>query len=100
MNTYKKPDSPVNSSPKYEILLLSLLAIVVILIYAKTLTTPFNFDDIPNIRDNPHIRVPSLSLKNFIWAGFQGPESSRPVANISFAFIYISNIATIYRPCL
>ena len=71
VNTCKKPDSPVNSSPKYEILLLSLLAIVVILIYAKTLTTPFNFDDIPNIRANPHIRVPSLSLKNLTRAGFQ-----------------------------
>jgi Flp pilus assembly protein TadD len=91
VDTYKKPDFPVNSSPKYETLLLSLLAIVVILIYADTLTTPFIFDDISNIRDNPHIRVPSLSLKNLTRAGFQSPDSSRPVANISFALNYYFN---------
>jgi len=88
VNTFKKPDSPVNSSPKFETLLLSLLAIVVILIYADTLTTPFIFDDIHNIRDNSHIRLTSLSLKNFIRAGFQSPHSSRPIANISFALNY------------
>ncbi len=90
VNTDKEPDSPVNFSPRsrYEPLLLSLLAIVVILIYADTLTTPFIFDDISNIRENPHIRVPSLSLKNLIRAGFQSPESSRPIANIGFALNY------------
>ncbi len=84
VNIYKKPDAPVNSSPKYEILLLSLLAIVVILIYADTLTTPFILDDIHNIRDNPHIRVPSLSLKNLIRAGFQSPESKPPGCQYQF----------------
>ena len=44
VNTYKKSDCPVNCSPKYETLLFSLLAVVVILIYADTLTTPFIFD--------------------------------------------------------
>ena len=91
VNTYKKPDCPVDCSPKYETLLFSLLAVVVILIYADTLTTPFIFDDIANIRDNPHIRVTSLSLKNLIRAAFQSPESSRPVANISFALNYYFN---------
>ena len=91
VNTYKKSDCPVNCSPKYETLLLSLLAVVVILIYADTLTTPFIFDDIVHIRDNPHIRVTSLSLKNLIRAAFQSPESSRPVANISFALNYYFN---------
>ena len=88
MNTSKKPDSPAESSPRYETLLLSLLAVVVILIYADTLTTPFIFDDISNIRDNPHIRVTSLSLKNLTRAACQSPESYRPVANISFALNY------------
>ena len=91
MSTYKKPESPVNSSSKYEFLLLSLLAIVVILIYADTLTTPFILDDIRNIRDNPHIRVPTLSLKNLSRAAFQSLDSSRPVANISFALNYYFN---------
>jgi Tfp pilus assembly protein PilF len=88
LKTYKKPDSSANSNPKNETLLLSLLAIVVILIYADTLTTPFIFDDIHNIRDNPHIRVTSLDLENLTRAAFQSPESSRPVANISFALNY------------
>jgi len=77
--------------PKRETLLLSLLAIVVILIYADTLTTPFIFDDLVNIHDNPHIRVPALSLKNLAWAGFNSPIGSRPVANISFALNYYFN---------
>jgi len=77
--------------PKRETLLLSLLAIVVILIYSDTLTTPFIFDDLVNIHDNPHIRVPALSLKNLAWAGFNSPIGSRPVANISFALNYYFN---------
>jgi Tfp pilus assembly protein PilF len=88
VNTYQKTDSPVNSSAKYEFLLLSLLVIVVFLIYADTLTTPFILDDIHNIRDNSHIRVTSLSLNNLLRAGFQSPVASRPIANISFALNY------------
>lgn len=88
MNTFKKPDVPVKKVPKYETLLLTLLAGVVILIYAETLTSPFILDDISNIRDNPHIRLPSLTLKNLIRAGFQSPETTRPVANVSFALNY------------
>ncbi|MBT8364901.1 MAG: tetratricopeptide repeat protein, partial [Deltaproteobacteria bacterium] len=65
-----------------------LLVIVVILIYADTLTTPFIFDDISNIKENPHIRVPFLSIKNLVWAGFQSPSTNRPLANISFALNY------------
>jgi len=74
--------------PKYETLMLALLAAVVFLIYADTLAPPFILDDISSIRDNPHIRVPSLSLENLAWAGFNSPESRRPVANISFALNY------------
>jgi tetratricopeptide (TPR) repeat protein len=83
--------SSIKHGPKREILLLSLLAVVVILIYADTLTTPFIFDDLVNIHDNPHIRVPALSLKNLAWAGFNSPIGSRPVANISFALNYYFN---------
>jgi len=74
--------------PRHEILLLSLLAVIVVLIYTPSLTTPFIFDDISNIRNNPHIRIPSLSLKNLAWAGFHSPIANRPVANISFALNY------------
>jgi len=88
VNTYKKPDIPVTSNPNYEVLQIALLAIVVILIYADTLTTPFILDDIRNIRDNSHIRMTSFSLNNLLRAGFQSPSSSRPIANISFALNY------------
>ncbi|MGD2015425.1 MAG: hypothetical protein PVG84_16850, partial [Desulfobacterales bacterium] len=78
MNTSNKADIPITSSPKYEVLQLALLAIVVILIYADTLTTPFILDDIHNIRDNSHIRITSLSLNNILRAGLQSPTASRP----------------------
>ena len=77
--------------PKRELLLLALLSIVVILLYTDTLTTPFIFDDLSNIKNNPHIRIPSLSLENLAWAGFHSPETRRPVANISFALNYYFN---------
>jgi Flp pilus assembly protein TadD len=87
----EKDVPPAKYGPKRETLLLSLLAVVVILIYADTLTSPFIFDDLPNIFHNPHIRVPSLSLENLAWAGFQSPIGSRPVANISFALNHYFN---------
>ena len=86
-----KDGSTTKYGPKRETLLLSLLAIVVILLYADTLTAPFIFDDLNNIHHNPHIRIPSLSLENLLWAGFHSPEGRRPVANISFALNYYTN---------
>ena len=80
-----------NDDLKYETLLLALAAVVVIVIYSGTLTTPFIFDDLNNILDNPHIRIPSVNLHNLVWAGFHSPEKYRPVANISFALNYYFN---------
>jgi tetratricopeptide (TPR) repeat protein len=79
---------PIKFVARFETLLLFMLAVVVIFIYSDTLTTPFIFDDIDNIRDNPHIRVPHLSIENLAWAGFQSPCANRPIANISFALNY------------
>jgi len=80
--------SSIKDAPRHETLLLFMLAVIILLIYTETLTTPFIFDDISNIRDNPHIRIPFLSFKNLAWAGFQSPLANRPVANISFALNY------------
>jgi len=80
--------SSISDVPRHETLLLCLLAVIIILVYSGTLTTPFIFDDINNIRDNPHIRIPSLSFKNLAWAAFESPVANRPVANISFALNY------------
>jgi len=89
--TAAKGSLSIENGPRHEILLLSLLAVIVVLIYTPSLTTPYIFDDIINIRDNPHIRVPSLSLKNLAWAAFHSPVTNRPVANISFALNYYVN---------
>ena len=80
--------SPIIDGPRHETLLLCLLAVIIILIYSGTLTTPYILDDINNIRDNPYIRIPFLSFKNLARAGFQSPLANRPVANISFALNY------------
>ena len=80
--------SPIKDGPRHETLLFCLLAVIIILIYSATLTTPFILDDIHNIRDNLHIRIPSLSFKNLARAGFESPLANRPVANISFALNY------------
>jgi len=76
---------------KYETLLLALAAVVVIFIYAGSLTAPFVFDDLSNIRDNPNIRMPQINLHNLAWSALHSPEKHRPVANISFALNYYFN---------
>jgi Flp pilus assembly protein TadD len=52
---------------------------------------PFIFDDIPNILDNPYIRLTKLTLDGIIRAGFESLASNRPLANISFALNYYLN---------
>jgi Tfp pilus assembly protein PilF len=78
------PDLP----SKFETPLLVLLAVVVILIYAETLSGPFIFDDRNNIKENPHIRISQLTLKGLTAAAFDSPSHYRPVANISFMLNY------------
>ena len=57
------PDLPDLPS-KFETPLLLLLAVLVIFIYADTLTSPFIFDDKNNIESNPHIRISQISPLN------------------------------------
>jgi protein O-mannosyl-transferase len=56
-----------------------LLGVVSAVIYSNTLFTPFEFDDIPNIVENPLIRDP------WNFAFFPGP---RPVGYLTFALNY------------
>jgi len=58
------------------------------LIYSNTLEAPFYFDDLPNIVQNPHIRLTELTLEDLTRAGFKSHSSSRPIANITFALNY------------
>ena len=73
---------------KYETLFLLALALIVILIYANTLSSPFVFDSRSNIESNPHIRITKITLDDLAGAAFKSPSSRRPVSNISFALNY------------
>ena len=83
MNYPSKPNSSIRES-----LLLILLFVVVFLIYSNTFINPFVFDDTQNIYNNPHIRLTKITFDSIKRAGFESPNSSRPVANISFSLNY------------
>ncbi|MEA3361376.1 MAG: tetratricopeptide repeat protein [Thermodesulfobacteriota bacterium] len=69
--------------PRYllPILFISLLTII---IYSNTLHSPFVFDDIPNITENPPIRLTDINLASLKNAAL-GRTSKRPIPNLSFA---------------
>ena len=68
-----------------DLLLLLLLGVVVVLIYSNTFKSPFHFDDVRVIQDNPRVRLTALSVKNLMEIGSRGLSSNRPVSLISFA---------------
>jgi Tfp pilus assembly protein PilF len=78
----------INSLLTKESLLLLLLAVCTFLVYSRSIKGPFVFDDIDNIQANPHIHITEPTLNKMINAGFKGPSSHRPVANMSFALNY------------
>ena len=71
-----------------EVLVLSLLALVVVGIYANTLHAPFVFDDYNNIRNNVAMRLTTFTLKDITKAGSGAYRTRRPVAYMSFALNY------------
>ncbi len=73
---------------KYETLFLLTLALLVILIYSNTLSSPFVFDSRNNIESNPHIRITKITLSDLAGAAFKSPLYRRPLPNISFALNY------------
>jgi tetratricopeptide (TPR) repeat protein len=83
------PESKFEALPsKYEFPLIVFLAVIVFFIYAKTLTGDYIFDDIHNIKDNPHIRLTQITPEGLIKAALESPSARRPIANISFALNY------------
>jgi tetratricopeptide (TPR) repeat protein len=88
----KKNDSPQRHPARHlaarEVLILGILVAVVFLIYSNTFQSPFIFDDLQNIKENPFLRMTTLSWENIKNAAFESPSSNRPVANISFALNY------------
>jgi tetratricopeptide (TPR) repeat protein len=58
-------------------------------IYSNTLESPFVFDDLVRIRENPYIHLTQLNLEDILKVGFSKKSSkNRPVGNISFALNY------------
>ena len=78
----------VRSISSHEGLLLLPLAIFVFALYFNTLDSPFIFDDVGNIQDNPYIRLTKIGFGDIAKAALESPASNRPVANISFALNY------------
>jgi len=84
-----KPHQDLADFPaKYETWLLLLFGTLVFLLYARTLTGPFIFDDKHNIQQNRYIRMDRLRPGSIVQAALQSPSRHRPVANVSFALNY------------
>jgi len=71
-----------------ETLFLLFLALIVILIYANTLGSPFIFDSRNNIESNPHIRISEITLNSLADAAFKSNAQQRPLSNLTFALNY------------
>ena len=72
---------------RYQALFLVLLAAVGFIIYSNTLGTPFIFDDVTAIKDNPSIRMTEFSGRQILHAAV-GYAENRPVSMLSFALNY------------
>ena len=81
---HKKHSSKTN----LEVAGLTAIALVIILLYASTLTSPFIFDDEHTIKDNVYIRLTRISISELREAAFESPHPLRPVSNIGFALNY------------
>lgn len=76
----------------YEAHLLAVIFLYVLgfAVYVNSFPVPFVFDDFPNIRDNPSIRLTAIDIEGLHAAAFESPTSRRPVANVSFALNYFA----------
>jgi tetratricopeptide (TPR) repeat protein len=64
-----------------------LIAALALLVYANTFTTPFVFDDLPNITENPHVRMTAANLDSVLDV-LKSPCPNRPIANLTVALNY------------
>lgn len=70
------------------LLLLLTAAALTVFVYGRALDGPFVFDDEPNITENRHLRIASLSPSALAAAAFDSPIPTRPLSNASFALNY------------
>lgn len=80
-------------SISHHLLAVALIGVFTVILHGHTLDVPFVFDDIANIRDNPHIRLSdrgNMTLSDALSDALsKSPLSNRPVANLSFALNYL-----------
>ena len=71
----------------FEMIALALVALVALLCYAPGLHGGFMFDDVPNLQNNPAIRIPSLGFEPLWQAAMSGSAGmlQRPISMMSFA---------------
>ena len=76
----------------YEVHLLAVILLYVLgfAIYLNSFSVPFVFDDHPNIRDNPSVRLKAFDASGLRTAAFESRSARRPIANISFALNYFA----------
>ncbi len=63
-------------------------AAFVAVLYSQVLHAPFFYDDLQNIRDNPYVRLTTLSFQAIRDAAFRNIAPTRPVSNLSFGLNY------------
>lgn len=71
--------------PTRMLLVLTVFTALVSGLYFNTVYSPFVFDDVPFVQQNPDLAMDTLSLENLKKAAL---ASTRPVTNLSFAFNY------------
>ena len=76
----------------YEVHLLAVIVLYILgfAVYLNSFPVPFVFDDYPNIRDNPSIRLKSINFEDLRATVFESHAIRRPIANISFALNYFA----------
>ncbi len=75
-------------SLKYDLTGSFLMSVLCLIIYSNTLHSPFVFDDLPNITNNPRVRLTNLDLGSLYNGALKSRSLDRPVANFSFAINY------------
>lgn len=66
-----------------------IFCLTALVIYANSFQAPFQFDSIPKVKNNPAVRIDTLSWNSLVEAAF-GKESARnrPLGNVTFALNY------------
>ena len=76
--------------------MLIMLPLLILITYSHSLHSPFVFDDIAHVSENPAIHVKDLSFANLRKAAVDSPIPARPVVYITFAINYFFHQHEVY----